>query len=390
MSHRIVNKFLPVVTAVTAGLAVFFIFGGMETHESTGRYACPMLCVVLENPGNCPVCGMELEQLVETGDTLLVSDVGLALAGLSSVEVAEKQLSTVRRFPAKVVFNRETVVDATSWVDGRITDVRITGPGESVERSQILAVLHSPQLLSARTDYISAVGSGDPFLKEAAEDRLLELGVQPGSFSEPSAVAYIRSPVSGRIGEMFLNSGAWLSRGTAFATVIEEDGREIRIDVPGSMALRMEAGLQVSFTYAGESWSTSVKRVNAELDRQTLTLPVFSELPDQLALPAGSYLMVEIRFPDLETLIAAVPERAVLRLGERSIVYVDLGEGRYLPRVVRTGELAYDDNFEPYFPVLEGLSAGDIVVLDAAFLLDSQAELTGITSLLNSSTGEDL
>ncbi len=390
MSHRIVSRYLPVATAASVGIAVFLIFGGMDTHESSGSYACPMLCVVLENPGNCPVCGMELEQLLETGDTLLVSDTGSALAGIASVEVSEQRLSTMGRFPATVVFSSETVVEASSWVDGRISDVRIVGPGESVERGQVLAVLHSPQLQSARTDYVSALTSGDLFLREAAEDRLLELGVQPGSFSEPTAVAYIYSPVSGRIGEVFLNSGSWLTRGTSFATVVEEDGRELRIDIPQNQALLMEEGLQLSFEYSEQRFNSSVTRINAELNRESLTLPVFASLPAQLVLTAGSPLMVDVQLTSSQISVVAVPERAVLVLGDRSIVYIDLLEGRYVPRLIRKGELSYNDNFEPFFPVLEGLSPGERVVLDAAFLLDSQAELTGITSLMNSSAGDSL
>ena len=74
--------------------------------EASGSYACPMLCVVLESPGICPVCGMELEQLVETGDTLLVSDVGYALAELTSVEVREIALFSIHRFPAQVIYKK--------------------------------------------------------------------------------------------------------------------------------------------------------------------------------------------------------------------------------------------------------------------------------------------
>lgn len=387
MSRRLISKALPVSAALVVGVSVFLLFGGMDTVESSGSYACPMLCVVLDSPGLCPVCGMDLEHLVETGDTIIVSDVGTALAGLGSIDISLKDLATVGRFPAQVILASEAVVQATSWVDGRITDLRITGPGELVERGQILAVLHSPQVQSAGIDYQAAVVSGDSFLITAASDRLRELGIQPTEGMNPSAEAYIRSPVAGTIGDILKISGSWVSRGAPLATVIEFSGRELRIDVPENMINEVEYGLSVSSRFSGEEWRGTVDRISVQLDPRTLTLPVFSSLPDSLATVPGSFVMAEVRFSGSGAMVVAVPERAVLAMGERTVVYVDLGNSHYVPRVIQVGELSFDENSEPYFPVLNGLAAGDRVVLDGAFLLDSQAELTGITSLMN--TGND-
>ncbi len=389
MSLRLIAKALPVTVALVVGASVFLLFGGMDKVESSGSYACPMLCVVLDAPGICPVCGMDLEHLVETGDTIIVSDVGTALAGLGSVDISLKNLATVMRFPAQVILASESVVQATSWVDGRITDLRITGPGELVARGQILAVLHSPQVLSAGIDYQAAVVSGDSFLIAAASDRLRELGIQPTEGMNPTAAAYIRSPVAGTIGDILKSSGSWVSRGAPLATVVESGGRELRIDIPENMINEVEYGLSVSSSFSGEDeeWNGTVDRIAVQLDSGTLTLPVFSSLPDSLSAVPGSFVSAEIRFSGSGSMVVAVPEQAVLTLGERNVVYVDLGNSQYVPRVIQVGKLSFDRNSEPYFPVLSGLVAGDRVVLDGAFLLDSQAELTGITSLMN--TGND-
>ena len=387
MSRKLIAKALPVSVALIVGVSVFLLFGGMDIVESSGSYACPMLCVVLDSPGLCPVCGMDLEHLVETGDTIIVSDVGTALAGLSSIDISLKDLSTLGRFPAQVILESESVVLATSWVDGRITDLRITGPGELVERGQILAVLHSPQVHSAGIDYQAAVVSGDSYLITAASDRLRELGIQPAEGMNPSAAAYIRSPVAGTIDDILTSSGSWVSRGAPLATVVESGGRELRIDIPESMINEVEYGLSVSSSFSGQEWRGTVDRMSVQLDPRTLTLPVFSSLPDSLVAVPGSFVMAEVRFSGSGALVVAVPERAVLTMGERSVVYVDLGDSHYVPRVIQVGDLSFDENSEPYYPVLSGLAAGDRVVLDGAFLLDSQAELTGITSLMN--TGGD-
>jgi hypothetical protein len=60
----------------------------------------------------------------------------------------------------------------------------------------------------------------------------------------------------------------------------------------------------------------------------------------------------------------------------------------FMPREVTVGEPALGDDGVMYRPLLSGAQAGEIVALEGAFLLDSQAELSGIESLLNPATLE--
>ena len=66
----------------------------------------------------------------------------------------------------------------------------------------------------------------------------------------------------------------------------------------------------------------------------------------------------------------AVPESAVLPTGERSLVFVDLGDGRLAPREVLLGTRA-----EGYIEVRSGLQAGEIVVTSGNFLVAAESKL---------------
>ena len=378
-----ITKALPVVVALVIGFIAHQIFGGSDIVEASGSYACPMLCVVLDSPGICPVCGMDLEQLVETGDTLIVSDVGYALAELSSVEVKEVSLSISHRFPAQVVYKSESTVLVTTWADGVITDLRITGVGEQVERGQILAVTHSPQVQSAQADYIAALQSEDSYLINSATLRLEELGSYPTPTLESSTVSYIRSPVSGTVGSILRNSGAWLTRGEPIATVIDNSGKELQISVSATFNNELEIGLPVSLGNSGGNWVGFISRIETEIDSNTQTLSAYVSLPDSISLTPGMFTTVKVNFNSVETPSLAIPAQSVLTMGERSIVYVDLGRGKFVPRVIELGSAGFNDDGTSCFYVTSGLNPGEKVVLDGVFLLDSQAELTGITSLMN-------
>ena len=66
----------------------------------------------------------------------------------------------------------------------------------------------------------------------------------------------------------------------------------------------------------------------------------------------------------------AVPDSAVLDSGTRQVVLVQRGEGLFEPRSVKLGMRA-----DGYVEVLDGVAAGDEVVVRANFLIDAESNL---------------
>src|SRR5438552_9837160 len=65
-----------------------------------------------------------------------------------------------------------------------------------------------------------------------------------------------------------------------------------------------------------------------------------------------------------------VPLAAVLPTGTHNIVFVNRGDGRFLPRDVRVGQ-----HGDSLIEIVEGLQPGDEVIASATFLLDSESNL---------------
>ena len=78
-----------------------------------------------------------------------------------------------------------------------------------------------------------------------------------------------------------------------------------------------------------------------------------------------------------------VPESAVLKPGDRQIVFLDRGDGRLEPREVQTGA-----RVEGGYAVLSGLVEGDKVVTSANFLIDSESSLKAVLSSMGASEPE--
>ena len=127
----------------------------------------------------------------------------------------------------------------------------------------------------------------------------------------------------------------------------------------------------VTFTYApGETFRGTVRYIEPEFSETTRTLRVKLEVPNPRGLlRAGMFATVRFR-PVAARQALTVPSQAVLRTGQRNVVVVDLGDGRFAPREVALGHQSAG-----LAEVIEGLSEGELVVTSAQFLIDSEANL---------------
>jgi membrane fusion protein, copper/silver efflux system len=79
--------------------------------------------------------------------------------------------------------------------------------------------------------------------------------------------------------------------------------------------------------------------------------------------------------------VQTVSDSAVIDSGERQLVLLDKGDGRFEPRAVKLGRRG-DGRVE----ITDGLSDGDRVVVSANFLIDAESNLKAALSGLD--TGE--
>jgi multidrug efflux pump subunit AcrA (membrane-fusion protein) len=120
------------------------------------------------------------------------------------------------------------------------------------------------------------------------------------------------------------------------------------------------------------------------LTQETRTVKACIEIKnDERQLEPGMYAQVKIK-PVASGRAVLVPEDAVIRTGERSLVFLDLGDGRFLPREVELGLKG-----EKEFEVRSGLAGNEKVVVSAQFLLDSESRLQEFIRKLTPESVED-
>jgi len=107
--------------------------------------------------------------------------------------------------------------------------------------------------------------------------------------------------------------------------------------------------------------------------------------PDVLTDAAGACPVCVMALEQIPQLAApsdgrqplAIPALAVLSLGTRDLVYSEVAPGHYRPLAIELGARADD-----WYLVRGGLTEGQRIVTRGAFLLDSEAQIRGLPSLL--------
>jgi len=134
------------------------------------------------------------------------------------------------------------------------------------------------------------------------------------------------------------------------------------------------ARLTLSY-FPGKEFSSRIDYVYPTLSGETRTAKVrFAIANPEGRLKPQMFTNVEVKIALGKGL--AIPDDAVIDTGTRQIVYVDKGDGNFEPREVMLGLRA-----EGFREVIKGLKAGEKVASSATFLIDSEAQLKGVTPL---------
>jgi Cu(I)/Ag(I) efflux system membrane fusion protein/cobalt-zinc-cadmium efflux system membrane fusion protein len=318
--------------------------------------------------------------------------------GVTTAVAEMKSITNGIQVPGNVDINEQNVSYVQTRFPGWIQSVFANATFQYVRKGQALFTVYSPDLVSSEQEYLLAKKNEAAFshpmpshenipamaapesgwLMQAAVQRLQQFGVAPEEIVnlETSGTvqkdATVYSPASGYITErnalpnayvqpeMKLYTIADLGTVWVYANVFQDDVGRLR---PGD-------GAKVTLdAYPGRTFNGRIDQILPEVDQTTRTVKVRLVMANPgLVLKPGMYVSVNIAAQLGRQLV--VPASAVLQSGERSIAFVDHGQGNLEPRVVTTGP-----QVDGSIVILSGLKQGDRVVSSANFLIDSDAQL---------------
>ena len=260
------------------------------------------------------------------------------------------------------------------WVEHLYADY----VGKRVERGEPLLALYSPDLVSAQEEYLLARRLKDDTLAAGARRRLelWDIGADQIDSLEARGTAtrtlLLRARRGGEIVEKMVIDGQAVKPGDNLFLIA--DRRVLWVDVAvferdaPAVRVGMRATVRVD-AVPGATFDGRITFIQPQLDERTRTLTARLEVDNANgALRPGMYATVELNTAGRRAV--TVPLAAVLPTGTHNIVFVNRGDGRFLPRDVRVGQ-----HGDSLIEIVEGLRPGDEVIASATFLLDSESNL---------------
>jgi Cu(I)/Ag(I) efflux system membrane fusion protein len=263
-------------------------------------------------------------------------------------------------------------------VSGWVEQLNADYVGKPVRAGDALLELYSPELVSAQDEYLAARRLGDSSLVAAARRRLSLWDIAEKDLDHLELTGTsrrtltIRAPRSGEIVEKMITDGQAVQPGENLFLIADRSVLWADIALPEMDAEHLRVGTPVSLTVTampGRRYSGKVTFIQPALDERTRTLTARIEVANRDGqLRPGMYATGEVSTSGSATL--TVPLEAVIPTGTRNLVFVNRGDGSFIPREVVVG--ARGDSL---VEIRQGLKPGDEVVASATYLLDSETNL---------------
>ncbi|MEZ4884343.1 MAG: efflux RND transporter periplasmic adaptor subunit [Chitinophagales bacterium] len=429
------NKSVIITAIVTLILGIgigFLLFGrssgdaAMDTHdheleatttaESKTIWTCSMHPQIRQNePGDCPLCGMDLIpleagnsdnpiQLTMTADAVKLANIQTTIigqVGAGNTASLEENGGKELLLAGKVKMNETLSSTQTAHVGGRIEKLYVNSEGENIRKGQKIASVYSPELVAAQKELFEAkkLQNRLPALYEAAKNKLQLWKIPVSTIQEIEQRGVVKTEidifadVDGTVMRKMVNLGDHIKAGSPMFEVMNLSKVWVLFDIYEKDLQWIRKGDVIEFNVAAmpeKTFKAPITFIDPFIDPQTRVATVRVEAssnggklkPDMFAkgILKTNPLPIAATSKKGGTPLT-IPKTAVLWTGKESVVYIknqemDIPTFEY--RVIKLGVSLGDA-----YVVESGLEAGAEVVTNGAFKIDASAQLSNKASMMN-------
>lgn len=324
--------------------------------------------------------------------------------GVTFGSVEMRTLSNDIRATGAVTADETQIAQVAPKFSGFAERLYVDFTGQPVRRGQPLLEVYSPDLVAAQQELLVArrlegtldassvpgVPAGASNLLTAARRRLALWDISEAQVNEVLRTGRVRrtltlfSPASGYVTEKHVVRGQAIQAGMPLYTITDLSQVWVDVELRESDGAAVRPGMGADIELAalpGRTLKGRVTFIYPTLDTATRTVRARVTVSNSgLQLKPGMYATVRLSAPSRRAL--TVPTSALVRTGERNIVFVDMGGGQLMPHEVEIGRVTGD-----YVEILAGVEPGQRVVTSAQFLLESESNLGEVMKAMMSQMG---
>jgi membrane fusion protein, copper/silver efflux system len=412
-STNYVRYGLFVVTGIFIGWLFFHSSHTVEQKQQdtvkdskTTIWTCAMHPQIrMHKPGKCPICGMELIPLVQdTAASIdpdaihLTKDAAQLANVLTSVVTHQNPVKEVRLY-GKIQADERLLQNQVAHIPGRIEQLMVNFTGEVVTKGQTLAVIYSPELITAQQELLETVKTKQlqPEIYEASKEKLREWKLTDSQIAaiESSGTVQnnfeIKSDITGIVTARRVNNGDYINQGTVLFDIADLSKVWVLFDAYESDLPFLNRGDKISFivqALPGTDFSGDISFIDPVLDPVSRVAKVRVEINNASGRLKPEMFANGIVKANLDAYRnnLVIPRSAVLWTGKRSIVYVKqpgTDEPIFNIRVIGLGPMLGNS-----YVVTDGLKEGEEIVTRGTFSVDAAAQLEGKPSMMNPEGGK--
>jgi len=365
-------------------------------------WTCSMHPQIRQNePGKCPICGMDLiplevEESQKQVEGITLTRNALEVANIQFAVVQRQQGTKTLRLPAVVAPDEGKLLRLTSHVpSARIEELYVNFEGAFVQAGQPVAKIYSPEIIAAHRELLVALRENQPLLLETIRQKFRNWKFTEQQIAELErsrelqSTVEILSPVAGHVLKLNVREGDHPKEGDVIMEIANLSTVWVWLDVYEQDLPFVRVGMPVSFQFdalPGKTFEGRIAYIEPTVNETTRSVPVQVEIPNpKLQLRPGMYGVATVYAQRRS--VMTIPKTAVLWTGERSLVYVkaEQQEDRVVvvPRMVRLGA-----DLGKVVEVLDGVQEGEEVVANGTFIVDASAQLAGFVSMMNPTGGQ--
>lgn len=183
--------------------------------------------IMQPEPGDCPICGMDLIPAESSSDGLLadqfkLTENAMALANIQTSRVgAGIDGDNLVKLSGKITENEEANTVQVSYFSGRIERLNVNSTGEQVRNGQLLATIYSPELYAAQQELLTAASlkESQPALYNAVRNKLKLWKLSDKQINQIEASGNVNenvpvyATVSGTVTEKLVQQGDYVKQG---------------------------------------------------------------------------------------------------------------------------------------------------------------------------------
>ena len=361
-----------------------------QPPQTITRYVCPMHPnIVRHEPGNCPICGMDLEPMEISASSEISVSVGGKLQQALGLRVEHASYRTLWRYletVGTITYDDRLLSHIHPRAAGWIERLHVQSEGQQVSKGELLYEIYSPELVVAQDEFRSTLNAAKSFpsarrkaLIDAARTRLRLLGLSASVIAQVEqqnktlhTVPYYAEK-SGVVSRLLIRQGMYVMPQDEIVTLVELNQVWLIADLFEAQQRWFKPGQPVELDLDSvgiKAREAVIDYIYPELDPITRSMKLRIELDNRDgALIPGQIADLRL-YGGPKRGVLAIPAEALIVTGSSNRVVVQIAQERFEQREVTVGLQA-----QGYVEILEGLKVGDSVVTSGQFLLDSEANL---------------